>query len=329
MKRLNKENINTPDLSWDIFEKRWKKQLQYIDFRRYKLLAKDFKNGKYLDLGVFNSPLPTELKRRHPDAEVWGIDHAERVINHLKANFPEINYIVGDVMNLPFGDGYFDYVVAGELIEHLESPEDFIKEAIRVLKPGGVFALSTPIEEGIAQKSISNEHLWSFNEKDIRDLLDKYGEVKVETFEDKICSPVKVFMIYLEKSLKQEKKSKVWSLFLGRYMPLHKGHIELIRTALREDKNACVALRDTVLTEKNPFTIKERVKMFEKEFEEEIKEGRLVIVTVPDITEVCYGRGVGWRVRQIHLHKEIENISATKIRRVMKEEIQEKLKKLK
>ena len=91
MKRLNKKNVNTPELSWDIFEKRWRKQLQYIDFRRYKLLEKYFEKGRYLDLGVFNSPLPAELKRRKPDAEVWGLDYAERVINYLKAIFPEMD----------------------------------------------------------------------------------------------------------------------------------------------------------------------------------------------------------------------------------------------
>jgi len=327
MKRLRTSNINTPELSYEIFVERWKKQLHYIDFRRYALLAKYFEHGKYLDLGVFNSPLPVELKRRHPDAEVWGIDYAERVINHLKAQFPEVKYIVGDVMNLPFGDGYFDYLVAGELIEHLEDPKSFIKEAVRVLKPGGIFALSTPIEEEVSQGTISTEHLWSFNKKDIEHLLGKYGQVEIKIFEDKICSNVKVFIAYLKKSLEQKKKSKVWSLFLGRYMPLHRGHIELIRTALKEDKNVCVALRNTTLTEKNPFTIKERINMFNKEFKKEIEEGRLVVIPVPDITEVCYGRGVGWRMRQIHLSEEIEKISATKIRATMKDEIERKLKK--
>ena len=41
---------------------------------------------------------------------------------------------------------------------------------------------------------------------------------------------------------------------------------------------------------------------------------RVKIIIIPDVDEVCYGRKVGWGIRQIRLSKEIENISATKIR---------------
>ena len=109
-----------------------------------------------------------------------------------------------------------------------------------------------------------------------------------------------------------------YSLFIGRYQPLHTGQIALIIKVLDEDKNVCVALRDTPIQETDPYSVKERTKMFEKEFSKEIKGKRLVIIVIPDIEEVCYGRKVGWGIRQIKLDEETERISATKIRNEIK-----------
>ena len=108
--------------------------------------------------------------------------------------------------------------------------------------------------------------------------------------------------------------TKNYSLFIGRYQPLHKGHIELIRVVLKEGKNVCVALRNTLTSNENPYSIRARKKMFRKHFRNELAEEQMKIITIPDIEEVCYGRKVGWRIRKIELPEQIESISATKIR---------------
>ena len=51
---------------------------------------------------------------------------------------------VGDINTLPFKDESYNAVICSEVLEHVDSPEDSIKELIRVLKPGGVLALSVP-----------------------------------------------------------------------------------------------------------------------------------------------------------------------------------------
>ena len=43
-------------------------------------------------------------------------------------------------------------------------------------------------------------------------------------------------------------------------------------------------------------------------------QGKYDIIKVPNITNICYGRGVGYKIEEIVLPKEIQNISATKIR---------------
>jgi len=105
-----------------------------------------------------------------------------------------------------------------------------------------------------------------------------------------------------------------YSLFIGRYQPFHDGHEKLIRTVLNEGKRVCVALRDTPITATDPFNIEERTDMIVSRFEKEIACGQLKIIAIPDIEEVCYGRKVGWGIREIKLDAETENISATKIR---------------
>ena len=49
-------------------------------------------------------------------------------------------------------------------------------------------------------------------------------------------------------------------------------------------------------------------------------EGRFKIMLVPNVTNICYGRGVGYKIEEIVLPEEIQKISATKIRAKMREE---------
>ena len=49
-------------------------------------------------------------------------------------------------------------------------------------------------------------------------------------------------------------------------------------------------------------------------------EGHFKIMMVPNITNICYGRGVGYKIEEIVLPEEIQKISATKIRAKMRED---------
>lgn len=100
----------------------------------YKLLKQPCK--RVLDIGCLNSEF---LNMFPPDTKKHGMDLVER-------NFgPSINFKVGDVSEgLPYSDGYFSAVVAGEIIEHLFNPACFIKEVWRILDNNGQFVLTTP-----------------------------------------------------------------------------------------------------------------------------------------------------------------------------------------
>jgi cytidyltransferase-like protein len=103
------------------------------------------------------------------------------------------------------------------------------------------------------------------------------------------------------------------ALFVGRYQPFHKGHKILIEEGLRRVGQVCIAVRDTHgLDQKNPlpfFAVKQRI-----EIALSAHVGRFIVVPVPNITNVYYGRDVGYSVERISLDEESEAISATQVR---------------
>lgn len=107
----------------------------------------------------------------------------------------------------------------------------------------------------------------------------------------------------------------MFELVIGRFQPPHSGHFKLIRTLLDEGSRVCVAVRDTPLNADNPFTLYERINLIEGEFLSEVAQEKVKVIEIPDIKNVCYGRKVGWGIREIRLDKETEAISATAIRK--------------
>jgi len=101
-----------------------------------------------------------------------------------------------------------------------------------------------------------------------------------------------------------------YSLAVGRFSPFHDGHKALIQKVLDEGKNVLVAIRDTEISETDPYTYEEREEMIREAF----PTRNVKIIKIDDIEEIFWGRKVGWNRREIRLSPEIEEISATKIR---------------
>ena len=106
---------------------------------------------------------------------------------------------------------------------------------------------------------------------------------------------------------------------LGRWQPFHDGHLALFKEALKKTGQVCIMVRDTGGTDdSNPFDFD-----FVKEKIEEALipeyEGKFMVQLVPNITNISYGRGVGYSIEEIVLPEKVQKISATKIRAKMKE----------
>ena len=102
---------------------------------------------------------------------------------------------------------------------------------------------------------------------------------------------------------------------MGRWQPFHGGHKALIESVLKNGRPVVVAIRDTAIDHKNPYTTYERWSMIQNALRD---YGDLVkIVVIPDIDEICYGRDVGYVIRRIELGARTEKISGTKIREAL------------
>ena len=90
---------------------------------------------------------------------------------------------VGNIKNIPIENASLDAVMCSEVLEHVDSPKESIQELVRVLKPGGVMALSVPryLPELICWK-LSKEysktpggHVRIFKHSQLRDLAENNG----------------------------------------------------------------------------------------------------------------------------------------------------------
>ena len=121
---------------------------------------------------------------------------------------------------------------------------------------------------------------------------------------------------------------------LGRWQPWHPGHTELFKKALAETGQVVIMCRDvfdfngdagagrTVAQSDNPFTWNTVTSNIEEALSKEgfVYEKDYIIMRVPNIVDISYGRSVGYTFTQHDLGEQIHSISATKIRAKMREE---------
>jgi len=124
--------------------------------------------------------------------------------------------------------------------------------------------------------------------------------------------------IHIESSM--EKKANQWHLCIGRWQILHDGHKNMFQQILDAGGNLCIAIRDTQVDEKNPFTTAEVFSTIHDFYKELIQAGRVKVIKIPDICSVEFGRGVGYDIIEHIPPPEIADISATKIRQQMRED---------
>lgn len=104
------------------------------------------------------------------------------------------------------------------------------------------------------------------------------------------------------------------ALFVGRWQPFHDGHRLLIEEGLRRVGQVCIAVRDVPNGDgRNPYShhaVRERIEAALSAY-----AGRFIVVPLPNVTHVFYGRDVGYEVSRLELPCDVEAISATEIRR--------------
>jgi len=105
-------------------------------------------NGTILEGGCGFGKLVLGIKSILPQATITGIEINRSQVEQLqeyieKTSTDGLTIVQGDVLDLPFADSSFDIVISEQIIEHVAEQDLLIRQAHRVLKPGGIFVLTT------------------------------------------------------------------------------------------------------------------------------------------------------------------------------------------
>ena len=95
-------------------------------------------------------------------AEPVGVDIATAMVERARMRCPNLTFVVGDALRLPFSDASFDAVTMNFGILHVSQPERALAEAHRVLASGGRLAFTTWLAEGNAEDEITEAALAAY-----------------------------------------------------------------------------------------------------------------------------------------------------------------------
>jgi SAM-dependent methyltransferase len=149
--RLSEPRV--PASSFDYEAKRWgaaplRPKPWFMNGLKLRYLLDDLSgvHGCVLDVGCGAGQVAKAVKRERPDLEVVGCDVSRRAIAAASLSRDGVDFRLATAERLPFADGELDFVWIFDVLEHVDSPEQVLREVARVLKPGGGFHIVLPLE---------------------------------------------------------------------------------------------------------------------------------------------------------------------------------------
>lgn len=138
-------------------------------FVQEKLGESDFQ--RLLDVGAGTGELIRLLQADHPEANYFGLDISEFMIEVAKGkHIPNSTFAVGDAEDLPYNDNWFDVVTCVQSIHHYPKVETAMHEVWRVLKPGGFYIICDMTFRNPLMRWFANHVYMPFN---------RMGDVKI------------------------------------------------------------------------------------------------------------------------------------------------------
>ena len=142
-------------------------------FKRYILKNLELpEHANVLDVGSATGCLLKMLASKY-QFEGIGLDISYQMTEIAQNQYPEFSFVTGSAMQIPFEGQSFDVLICSASFHHFPNPETFLREAERVLKPGGKLVIAEirmPIFHGLY-----NQYIHRFS---------KEGDVKVYTFDE-------------------------------------------------------------------------------------------------------------------------------------------------
>ena len=167
----------------------------------------------------------------------------------------------------------------------------------------------------------------AFGKPDILIWMDTIQEGRFEDTNKIWEDPETTYLSFIDHQLNANEKASAiiktfkihdWSapttLMLGRYQPWHEGHHALYKEAVKRTEQVLLGVRNTYNTsEKDPLKFDQVKEYIAKD---EFMDGAMVL-RLPNITNIVYGRDVGYKIEQVDLGADIHSISATQKRKEM------------
>lgn len=132
---------------YERFQKKWGMSPHYYSNVRNDLIALIHREHeepiRVLEIGCGIGATLGKIKCLYPDSEVYGVEIVKNVARLGASNY---NIICANIEedNIPFAENYFDYIIFGDVIEHLREPEAVLANMRRYLKQGGSILASIP-----------------------------------------------------------------------------------------------------------------------------------------------------------------------------------------
>lgn len=205
------------------------------------------------------------------------------------------------------------------------SREDRIEQARRMGEMARLIAKQNVAPVIVDFVCPTKETREAFGKPDILIYMETIEESRFEDTNKIFETPDKFDMAFISHDLNaNEKSSEIikqfklhdWSapttLMLGRYQPWHEGHHALYVEAGKRTGQVMLGVRNTYNTSpKDPLTFEQVKEYISKD---SFMNGSMVI-RMPNITNIVYGRDVGYKIEQVELSADIEAISATQKRK--------------
>jgi SAM-dependent methyltransferase len=129
---------------------------------RYLLADLQGIRGRVLDVGCGAGSVAKAVKRERPDLAVFGCDVSASALAVAKESPDGVEFRSAQAERLPFGDGELDFVWIFDVLEHVEDPEQVLREIARVLRPTGGFHIVLPLEgDGFVYRLIGCGTRWT------------------------------------------------------------------------------------------------------------------------------------------------------------------------
>ena len=106
--------------------------------------------------------------------ESHGVDATPEMLTACAKNHPKVKLQEGFAETLAFADSSFDVVTCYSFLDHLESTQNFFAEAMRVLKPGGVFYFGLSPNRGFYSSLLQSSNF------ELSDYLKRSTDIKIE-----------------------------------------------------------------------------------------------------------------------------------------------------